>query len=60
MMETESFARKLFTSILNADCSKGNLLGISIEPETSIKKTRWLAGNVSTFNFREDIFMKNS
>src|SRR5437016_4611799 len=59
-IETVSCTRRLFTSILKADCNNGSRLGRSIEPETSIRKTKLLGGNFSRSNFLEFIFTNNS
>ncbi|OPZ16807.1 MAG: hypothetical protein BWZ05_01719 [Bacteroidetes bacterium ADurb.BinA245] len=59
-MATESLSRKLFTKSRKEDFNNGNRLGISIDPDTSIKKTKWLGGNESKSSFAEDRFTKNN
>src|SRR5688572_24446831 len=54
-IEMVSLSRRLFTSNEKADFSKGRRLGISIEPETSIRKTRLLGGIFSDSSLRAEI-----
>src|SRR5438105_4431866 len=55
-MERVSLSRRLFTSNLKPDFSKGRRFGISIEPEISIRKTRLLGGTFSGSTFRAETF----
>src|SRR5580692_11546281 len=58
-METVSICRRLLIIRLNADFNRGNRFGRSIEPDTSIRKTRLAGGILSSFAFFAQIF-KNS
>src|SRR5581483_12273635 len=51
-MEIVSLSRRLFTSKVKADFNRGSRLGISIDPEMSIKKTRLLGGIFSGSSLR--------
>src|ERR1700716_2220563 len=59
-MVTVSISLRLFTISLNDDFNKGSRLGISIEPEMSIRKTRLLGGMVSRFTFLAHNFKKTN
>src|ERR1700759_3438226 len=58
-IETVSICRRLFTIRLNADFSRGKRFGRSIEPDTSIRKTRLAGGILSSCAFFAQMF-KNS
>src|SRR5882762_5400590 len=59
-IDTVSTDRRLFTSKLKADFSNGSLFGISIDPDTSTKKTRLAGGIRAGSTLRAHTFRNNS
>src|ERR1700759_2132817 len=59
-IDTVSIWRRLLTIRLNADFNRGRRLGRSIEPDTSIRKTRLAGGILSSFAFFAHIFRNSN
>src|SRR5690242_5304196 len=59
-METVSMSRRLFTSRENADFNSGSLLGRSMDPDTSMRKTRLAGGILAGSSFRAQTFTNSS